>query len=145
MVVLRLRAQGEGDEHGHGAEDGDDGEGVLVGGFGRQRDAGGELRTGSTRRRSPPWRRRRACTRPPHAAVSDDPAHRERFWHERLDRAAMMITRAVERGELRPDCDPRLLIESLQGVLFSKVLFFHEPLYAGLADELVDQLLRGVR
>jgi AcrR family transcriptional regulator len=81
----------------------------------------------------------------PHSASVTDPVRRERFWQDLLDRAAVMITRAIARGELRPDCDPRLLIESLQGVLFSKVLLFHEPLYAGLVDELVEQLLSGVR
>ena len=81
----------------------------------------------------------------PHAPSTEYPAQRERFWQELLDRACVMVTRAIERGELRADCDPRLLIEALIGVLFAKVLFFQEPLHDGLLDELVEQLLRGVR
>jgi AcrR family transcriptional regulator len=81
----------------------------------------------------------------PQSTVNEDPAWRERFWQDRLDRACAMVARGIERGEVRPDCDPRLLVEALNGVLFAKVLFFQEPLHAGLVDELVEQLLRGVR
>jgi AcrR family transcriptional regulator len=81
----------------------------------------------------------------PHPVATDDPSRRERFWRERLERACAMVTRAIDRGEVRPDCDPRLLVETLNGVLFAKVVFFHEPLSAALVDTLVEQLLSGVR
>jgi hypothetical protein len=42
----------------------------------------------------------------PHSAAADDPARRELFWQERLNRACVMVTRAIERGEVRPQCDP---------------------------------------
>ncbi|MFF3503369.1 TetR-like C-terminal domain-containing protein [Streptomyces sp. NPDC003247] len=70
---------------------------------------------------------------------------RDAYWTNRLDRAETVVRRGVERGELRPGIDPRLVIELLLSPLQTKVLVLGEPLTEGLADRLVDIVLAGVR
>ncbi|WP_299532673.1 TetR-like C-terminal domain-containing protein [uncultured Streptomyces sp.] len=74
-----------------------------------------------------------------------DATESDRFWTLRLHRAAVIVDRAVARGELRADTRSRLLIEALSGTLFTRTLFAPGPLPDDLADPLVEQLLEGVR
>ncbi|GGY58627.1 TetR/AcrR family transcriptional regulator [Streptomyces omiyaensis] len=79
------------------------------------------------------------------SAERDDtlPDHRLAYWSDRLDRGAVMVARAVERGELPPDTDPGLVIEALAGPLFTRALISGAPLDATLAPRLVDLVLGG--
>ncbi|MEV0616281.1 TetR-like C-terminal domain-containing protein [Nonomuraea sp. NPDC050404] len=84
----------------------------------------------------------RIGARPP-----SDPAltHASEFWDTRLRRASAIVGRAIDRGELRADCDPRLLIQTIIGTLTAKVLFYGDLAQDDAADRLVGQLLSGVR
>ncbi|MFI5776062.1 TetR/AcrR family transcriptional regulator [Nocardia sp. NPDC051570] len=61
-------------------------------------------------------------------------------------RAAAMISvrRAVDRGDLRPEYDPELLVDLLASVVYQKALFGDAPIDQESAGPLVDLLLRGV-
>ncbi|MEU6807777.1 TetR-like C-terminal domain-containing protein [Streptomyces sp. NPDC046831] len=65
------------------------------------------------------------------------------YWSERLARAAVMVRRGVERGELAVDTDAALLVEAVSGPLFARVLLSGAPLEETLAPRLVDLALRG--
>jgi AcrR family transcriptional regulator len=55
--------------------------------------------------------------------------------------ATKAVRRAVDRGELRPDVDPELLVDLLASVVYQRALFGDTPQDA---RTLVDVLLRGV-
>ncbi|HEX4705955.1 MAG TPA: TetR/AcrR family transcriptional regulator C-terminal ligand-binding domain-containing protein [Pseudonocardiaceae bacterium] len=60
-------------------------------------------------------------------------------------RAAMVaVQRAVDRGDLRPDVDPALLVDLLASVVYQRALFGDAPIGQKAAGALVDLLLRGV-
>lgn len=52
----------------------------------------------------------------------------QEFWAERLRMAAAIVTRAVERGEVPPDLDPNVVIETLVGPLYVRLLLTGEPI-----------------
>lgn len=71
------------------------------------------------------------------AAASEDTELRETvaaFWDSRFDGAAVMVERAIERGELPIRTDPRPLIESLVAPLYFRVLVSAEPLDRSLIE-----------
>ena len=55
--------------------------------------------------------------------------------------ATVAVRRAVDRGDLRPDVDPELLVDLLASVVYQRALFGDEKTPAA---PLVDLLLRGV-
>lgn len=56
-----------------------------------------------------------------------------------------LLREAIDRGEIRPDTDLPAAMDQLFGPLYYRLLFGHEPLAAGLAATLVDQVLTGLR
>ncbi len=67
----------------------------------------------------------RAVVRAAITLADDDPevdAVRRRFWDRQLDDAAVVVTRAVERGELPDGTDPRLFLEQVFGPVYFRVL-----------------------
>ncbi|MFJ6518435.1 TetR/AcrR family transcriptional regulator [Streptomyces filamentosus] len=79
------------------------------------------------------------------SAERDDtlPDRRLPYWTDRLDRATVMVRRAVDRGELPPDTDAVLLVEALAGPLFTRALISGAPLDETLAARLVGLVLDG--
>ncbi|NEA50827.1 TetR family transcriptional regulator [Streptomyces sp. SID10815] len=67
------------------------------------------------------------------------------YWSERLDRAAAMVQRGVERGELAAGADPGLLVEAVSGPLFTRVLLSGAPVGPAYVERLVDLALNGAR
>ncbi len=67
------------------------------------------------------------------------------YWSERLERAAVMVRRGVERGELAAGTDPGLLVEAVSGPLFTRVLLSGAPLDAAYVGRLVALALDGAR
>jgi AcrR family transcriptional regulator len=65
------------------------------------------------------------------------------YWSERLDRAVVMVRRGIERGELAAGTDAGLLIESVSGPLFVRVLLSGAPLDDALVRGLVELALEG--
>jgi AcrR family transcriptional regulator len=67
------------------------------------------------------------------------------YWRDRLERAAVMVRRGVERGELAEGTDAGLVVEAISGPLFTRVLLSGAPLGETLVHGLVDLTLDGVR
>jgi AcrR family transcriptional regulator len=82
----------------------------------------------------------RAATLPVDHAYADV---REAFWARRLDALAPVVTRAIERGELRAGTDGRLLLEMLVAPIHGRLLLTGEPVGDELAKRLVDLALNG--
>ena len=53
--------------------------------------------------------------------------------------------RGIERGDLRPDTDPRLVQELLIGPIYYRLLFSGPPFDRKLGTRLVDAILDGFR
>ncbi|MFF1465631.1 TetR/AcrR family transcriptional regulator C-terminal ligand-binding domain-containing protein [Streptomyces sp. NPDC058330] len=70
---------------------------------------------------------------------------RRAYWTDRLERAAAMVERGVDRGELAPDTDPGLLIESVSGPLFARVLLSGTSWDDTLVPRLIALALDGSR
>jgi AcrR family transcriptional regulator len=68
---------------------------------------------------------------------------RKDFWAHRLDALSPVITRGIDRGELRPDTDARLLLEMLVAPIHGRLLLTGEPVDDGLAVKLVELALNG--
>ena len=56
-----------------------------------------------------------------------------------------VIERGIERGDLRPDTNPRLVQELLIGTIYYRLLFSGPPLDRKLGTRLVDAILDGFR
>jgi AcrR family transcriptional regulator len=74
----------------------------------------------------------------------DDAPIRRAYWDERLSRAAVIVERGIERGELAPGSDPRLTLELMLGPLHARALTAPEELNAELPERIVDACLSGV-
>jgi AcrR family transcriptional regulator len=81
-------------------------------------------------------------------AFSGDEARWERvrfdFWSTRLQLARSIVERAVERQEVPPDTDARLLLETLVAPLQFRVLATREVIDGELCDRLTDLVLDGI-
>ena len=63
------------------------------------------------------------------------------FWRERFQLARIIVLRGIERGEIGADVDPNLLLESLVGPLYLRLLITREPLDDAFIETLVTQLI----
>ena len=82
----------------------------------------------------------RAATLPVDHVYADA---REAFWARRLDTLAPVVSRGIERGELRAETDGRLLLEMLIAPIHGRLLLTGEPVDDDLAEQLVDLALNG--
>ncbi|MGO9963169.1 MAG: TetR/AcrR family transcriptional regulator [Acidimicrobiales bacterium] len=71
-------------------------------------------------------------------------AARHKFWTDRFTRGSAMLDRAEARGELRPEIDRFLTIETLIGPVYFRFLLTREPLDEGVLETVVDLLLAGI-
>lgn len=69
---------------------------------------------------------------------------RAEFWLGRLILAAAIVDRAVERGEIPTDTDPRLVLEALVAPLSFRAIVTREPIDGDLCHRLVDLALDGI-
>jgi AcrR family transcriptional regulator len=76
--------------------------------------------------------------------LPEDAAVRERFWAERFTTGQTVLQRAQARGELRPGLDYRLIIETLLGALYVRLLLTREPVDDALAEHVIDLILAGI-
>jgi AcrR family transcriptional regulator len=65
------------------------------------------------------------------------------FWAERLDLTAGIIDRAIERGELPARSDAHLILETLIGPLYVRLLLTGEPIDASFADRVAALVAAG--
>jgi Tetracyclin repressor-like, C-terminal domain len=68
---------------------------------------------------------------------------RKAFWAHRLDALAPVVTRGIDRGDLRADTDPRLLLEMLIAPIHGRLLLSGQPVNDDLAERLVNLALNG--
>ena len=82
------------------------------------------------------------------ADLQHDPDLAEGFRREVVParRRAMLaaLERGRERGELRPDADLALAVDTLHGAVFYRLLLSGEPLDEDFAERLADQVLDGL-
>jgi AcrR family transcriptional regulator len=69
---------------------------------------------------------------------------RDAFWARRLEALSPVVTRGIERGDLRADIDTRLLLEMLVAPIHGRLLLTGEPVDDDVAERLVNQVLTGV-
>src|SRR5580765_2355499 len=81
--------------------------------------------------------------------VATDPqlgrVNREYVVDPRRRQIKAVIERGIERGDLRPDTDPRLVQELLIGTIYYRLLFSGPPLDRKLGTQPVDAILDGSR
>jgi len=77
--------------------------------------------------------------------VDENSDAREAFWAGRLDALRPVVERGIARGELRPDTDARLLLETVIAPLHGRLLLTGEPVDEKLGERVVDLVLDGAR
>lgn len=71
-------------------------------------------------------------------------AVRHAFWTTRLQLTQTIVERAVERDEVPPDTDPRLVLETLVASLSFRTIVIREPIDDRLCTRLTDLVLDGI-
>jgi AcrR family transcriptional regulator len=66
------------------------------------------------------------------------------FWEERMTLDGVVITRAIARGEVPPDTEPRRVIEALLGPLHLHLLITGKPADNLAIDAAVDLVLNAI-
>jgi AcrR family transcriptional regulator len=80
------------------------------------------------------------------AAAATSPSIAEathEFWHERLRLTGVIVERAIARGELPAGTDANLVIESLVGALYVRLLLTGEPIDSAVADQVARAVAEG--
>jgi AcrR family transcriptional regulator len=72
-------------------------------------------------------------------------AFRDRFLKPRRRDAYAILQRGIDRGELRKDIDPDLLLDSLYGPIYMRFLIKHDRLTSDFVDRLCSLVLGGAR
>lgn len=67
------------------------------------------------------------------------------FWDQRFALATTLVERGIGRGELEPQADAELIIESLVAPLFLRTLVTSKPVTAAYVDRVVDTVLAAHR
>ncbi len=66
-----------------------------------------------------------------------------RWIEPRRVQARKVVARAIEAGEMHPEVDPEVVLDSLYGPLYLRLLFGHEPLDAAFATQMWKNALAG--
>jgi hypothetical protein len=69
---------------------------------------------------------------------------RQAFWAGRLNALRAVVERGIARGELRPDTDAGLLLETLIAPLHGRLLLTGETVDEQLGKRMVDLVVEGV-
>ena len=72
-------------------------------------------------------------------------AYRERYSGPRRALAVQTLTKARERGQIRADVDPEVVIDQLWGAGYHRLLLPDQPLTREFAEALVRNLMAGIR
>ncbi|MCU0568575.1 MAG: TetR/AcrR family transcriptional regulator [Oculatellaceae cyanobacterium Prado106] len=83
------------------------------------------------------------------AEAQNDPqvaaSFQELFIANRRTATQTLLQRGIDRGELRPTLNLELAIDTLYGPIWYRLLLNHAPLSPAFIQELVEQLLGGMR
>jgi AcrR family transcriptional regulator len=71
-------------------------------------------------------------------------AFRQEHWRQRRAYLQILFERAIARGELSPQVDSQLLLETLSGVVYMRLFVANEPVDETLPERVVELLLSGV-
>ncbi|MGB4778139.1 TetR/AcrR family transcriptional regulator [Microbacterium sp.] len=71
--------------------------------------------------------------------------HRHSFWNERMSALRPVVERGIERGDLRADVDPALILEALVAPVHIRLLLTGEPIGEPVVDTIVGLVLDGAR
>lgn len=71
-------------------------------------------------------------------------AFRLRWIEHRRNEACQVIRRGIERGEIRKDVNPEVLVDALYGPIYFRLLGGHAPLTRHFADELAELVISGL-
>jgi AcrR family transcriptional regulator len=71
-------------------------------------------------------------------------AFRARWIANRRTIAREILAHGIATGELRPDCDLEVALDSLYGPLYFRLLVGHLPLTKPFVDQLIDQVFAGL-
>jgi AcrR family transcriptional regulator len=81
-------------------------------------------------------------------AAQTDPelarAYRERYSGPRRALAVTALRRAQDRGQIRSDVDPEVIVDQLWGACYHRLLLPDQPLSDDFVDALLANLFRGV-
>ena len=72
-------------------------------------------------------------------------AFRDRFLWPRRKQAYQTLQRGIDRGELRPNLDLDLVLDSLYGPIYMRFLIRHAKLEESFADEICRLVLEGLK
>jgi hypothetical protein len=72
-------------------------------------------------------------------------AFRERYSGPRRALAGEAIARAQDRGQLRVDVDPQIVVDQLWGACYHRLLIPDEPITDAFVDGLIANVVRGIR
>jgi AcrR family transcriptional regulator len=72
-------------------------------------------------------------------------AFRERYSAPRRDLAVTAIGKAIERGQLRDDIDPQVVVDQLWGACYHRLLIPDEPITDDFAKALVHNVMMGIK
>src|ERR1700688_3756270 len=72
-------------------------------------------------------------------------AFRDRFLWPRRKQAYQTLQRGIDRGELPPDSDLDLILDSLYGPIYMRFLIRHAKLDENFADEICGLVLNGLK
>lgn len=67
------------------------------------------------------------------------------YTHPRRALAVETLIRAQQRGQLRPETDPEVVIDQLWGACYHRLLLPDQPLDAAFGHALIANLLHGIR
>jgi AcrR family transcriptional regulator len=71
-------------------------------------------------------------------------AFRTRWLMPRRTEALGILQRAIDRGQLPADIDCNMLLDTLYGALYFRLLVSHGPLSSGFVDDVCDAVMDGV-
>jgi AcrR family transcriptional regulator len=72
-------------------------------------------------------------------------AFRDRFLWPRRKQAYQTLQRGIDRGELRPNIDLDLVLDSLYGPIYMRFLIRHQKLEESFADQICGLVLEGLK
>jgi hypothetical protein len=70
-------------------------------------------------------------------------ALRQEHWRDRRTRLQIIFDRAIARGEVAPQVDGQLLLETLSGIMYMRLFVVSEPIDEMLPERVVDLILSG--
>jgi AcrR family transcriptional regulator len=72
-------------------------------------------------------------------------AFRQEHWRQRRAHLQILFDRAIARGELSPQVDCQLLLETLSGIMYMRLFVVNEPVDEMVPERVVDLILSGAK